>query len=143
MIRKATEEDFEHLLNLLHQLSPLSEKDKTDSNILKQILNKIIQDENQHLFVYEENNIPVGTGTLLIQLNLSHGGKPTAHIENVVVHKEHRKKGIGKKLINHLIQEAKNKKCYKVILNCKKENIPFYNNCNLKETGEVEMRLDL
>lgn len=142
-IRTANSEDLPNLLSLLHQLSPPSEQDKVSQESLKQILLKMIQDENHHIHVLEENDSIIATGTLLIRLNLSHGGKSAAHIENVVVDKKHRKKGIGKIMINHLIKKAKNLGCYKVILNCKKENIPFYTNCNLKETGEVEMRLDL
>jgi len=142
-IREARQEDLQKILNLLHQLSPFSEEDKkADIEILKQTLQKIIQDENHYLCIFEYDDKLVGTGTLLIQMNLSHGGKSYGHIENIVVDEEHRKKGIGKKIINHLIEKTKEKSCYKVLLNCKKHNVHFYAKSGMQETGEVEIRLD-
>jgi len=140
IIRAANQEDLKKLAILLHQLSPSSEED--DLEKLKQILDKIIKDGYHYLCIVDENNEMIGTGTLLIQKNLSHGGMNYGHIENIVVDINYRKKGIGKKIILHLIEKAKENKCYKVILDCKKENVPFYAKCGLSETGEVSMRLD-
>jgi glucosamine-phosphate N-acetyltransferase len=139
-IRKANQDDLKEILDLLDQLSPSSEN--PDIEKLGSILEKITKDENYYLCVVEEDKKIIGTGTLLIQMNLSHNGHPYAHIENIVVDKHHRKKGIGKFIISYLIEKAKQSNCYKVILNCKKENVPFYERCSFDATGEIEMRLD-
>ena len=55
-----------------------------------------------------------------------------------MVDKKTRGMGLGKKLISFLLNIAENKKCYKTILNCKKEYITFYEKCGLKHNG-VEM----
>ena len=47
-------------------------------------------------------------------------------IEDVVISKEHRGKGIGKILINHIIEFSKTKKCDKIILNSSESNVRFY-----------------
>jgi glucosamine-phosphate N-acetyltransferase len=47
-------------------------------------------------------------------------------IEDVVIQKSERGKGIGKKLIEFLIDFSKLKKCDKIILNSNESNIPFY-----------------
>jgi len=145
IIRRAKQEDLQNLLNLLNllnQLSPPQQDQNINLEALNQILLKIIQDNNYYLCIFESNNKIIGTGTLLIQMNLSYQGRPYSHIENVVVDKEQRGKGIGKKIINHLIEIARQRNCYKVILNCEKHNTAFYEKSGMKETGEVEMRID-
>ena len=143
IIRLARLEDSKEIANLLHQLSPPSEEDKSMTDEKKsEIINEIIKDKNHHLFVAEDQGKIIGTGLLLIQLNLSHGGKPYAHIENVVTEKELRGKGIGKEIVLKMLEKAKEENCYKVILDCEIKNIPFYQKCGLKETGEVEMRIN-
>ena len=43
------------------------------------------------------------------------------------------------RLVDYLINEAKRKGCYKVILNCKEDNVRFYEKCGLKRHG-IEMK---
>jgi len=141
MIRNAKLKDLEQILDLLYQLSPPKEEDlKTDKKELRTILNEIIFDKNYIVCVYQEGQKLLGTATLIIQLNLSHGGRPYAHIENVVVNKNFRGKNIGKQIVDYLIKKANERNCYKIVLSCEKKNIPFYKKCNLNPTGEVEMR---
>jgi len=59
-------------------------------------------------------------------------------IEDVVIHKNYRSKGIGRDLINHLINFSKNKKCDKIILNSSESNVIFYEKLGF-EKNEVQM----
>jgi len=141
MIRNAKTEDLEQILDLLYQLSPPKEEFlKTDKKGLRTILNEMIFDRNYVVCVYQEGQRLLGTATLIIQLNLSHGGRPYGHIENVVTDKNSRGKGIGKQIVDYLIKKADERNCYKIILSCEKKKVPFYKKCNLNLTGEVEMR---
>jgi glucosamine-phosphate N-acetyltransferase len=142
IIREAKIDDLNDVLNLVHQLSPLKEDQVVDKDKLRGIFEDIIHDSNYLFYVFEIEGRIVGCGSLLVQLNLSHGGKSYGHIENVVVDKNCRGKGVGKKLIEYLIEKAKFKNCYKVILNCEEHNAGFYGKCGLRETGEVEFRID-
>ncbi len=143
-IKKAGINHLEKTLFLLYQLSP---KNPNDGDVtlekLGGIMKTISESDNHHLVVYEDGGEIAGTAMLVVQHNLTHGGRPYGHIENVVVDKNYRNKGIGKALINYLVEEARRRECYKVILNCFEDNVQFYSKCGLEKTGEVEMRMDL
>lgn len=142
-IREAKHSDLEQLLQLLYQLSKRTEEDeKADRERLASTLGKIVEDENYCVCVFESKGKLVGTGTLLVQLNLSHGVRPYGHIENIVVDAGHRKKGIGKRIVEHLTERAREKGCYKVRLGCAEPYTQFYSDSGFKKHG-FEMRLDL
>ncbi len=143
-IRKARLEDLPYIIDLLNQLSPMSNYEKEKNNVsVKNAMINILNNDDYCMLVAEMDGKIVGTGTLLIQQNLSHGGRPYGHIENVVVDKDYRKRSIGEKIIENLVVKAKERNCYKVILNCSKENITFYEKCGFFLTNEVEMRINL
>ncbi|MBN2067481.1 MAG: GNAT family N-acetyltransferase [Candidatus Diapherotrites archaeon] len=145
VLRHAEHKDLERLIELVHQLSPPKPHEANVSNgQLRCILDNLIKDDNYHVCVLEKEGRVLATATLLLQMNLSHGGRPFGHIENVVVDTKQRGQGLGKVIIDHLLEKAREKNCYKVVLSCKKDlNVPFYAKCGLKESGQVEMRLDL
>ncbi len=68
----------------------------------------------------------VGTGTIIIEPKIIHGGKSVGHIEDVVVHPTYRGKGIAQTILNMLVDYS-SQKCYKVILNCNPNMEQFYN----------------
>jgi len=84
----------------------------------------------------------IGTGTLIYEHKFIHNGGVVSHIEDVVISKEHKGKGYGKFLIEHLTRRASyNKKCYKVILNCSEEFVLFYEKCGYTCTNlQMEYR---
>lgn len=95
---------------------------------------------NQYHYVIEHDDIIICSATLLIEKKIIHDFKSVGHIEDLIVHKNYRKKGLGKKIINRLIEISKNNNCYKVILNCNKHCIPFYEKLNFINKN-VEMSL--
>ena len=77
------------------------------------------------IFVIEDNDIIVGTVTALIEHKLHH--TYMGHIEDVAVRPEYRHKKYGKLLVEHAINYCLEKRhCYKVVLSCRQELIPFY-----------------
>ena len=86
------------------------------------------------------SDIIVDAGSLFIEKKFIHNLSSVGHIEDIVVDKDYRGLGLGKSIMDHLISVAKDNKCYKVILNCNKDNIEFYNKCGFKEK-ETEMVL--
>lgn len=68
--------------------------------------------------------------------------KNCCHLEDVCVVKTHQNKGIGKILVNHIIKYVKNKKCYKIILNCSENNLNFYKKFGFFQ-HENSLRLDI
>ena len=97
------------------------------------------QNQNTTTYVIEDTTeCIVATGTLILEKKYTHNLSVVGHIEDIVVSKDHSGKGLGKILMNYLTKKAKDSNCYKVILNCKKDNIGFYNRCGYVEK-EVEM----
>jgi phosphinothricin acetyltransferase len=59
-------------------------------------------------------------------------------IEDVAVNKDHRGKGIGKSLVEKLIEIAKQKNCDKIVLNTSEKNSKFYEKIGF-EKNEIQM----
>jgi glucosamine-phosphate N-acetyltransferase len=84
----------------------------------------------------------IGCATLVIDQKLIHNFGRVARIEEVVIHPDYRGKGLGKELIGYLTNEARLRRCYKVILNCNDHNVKFYENCDFYKVANT-MRIDL
>ena len=82
---------------------------------------------------YTNKNI-IGCGTIIIEPKFIHKCGYVGHIEDVCISPEYQGKGYGKQIINQLIDISKINNCYKIILNCKRENIPFYEKCGFVES---------
>ena len=57
------------------------------------------------------------------------------HIEDIVVDTKYRGMGLGKKIITHLTERAKELECYKIILDCAEKNTEFYQKCGFSIKG--------
>ena len=77
----------------------------------------------------------------MIEQKFIHDGGKVGHIEDVVVRKEYQGKGVGKKIVNALLKYAEKKGCYKTILDCSEDLIPFYESIGFKRHSN-SMRFD-
>ena len=139
IIRKIIESDLEN--GFLESLDNLRQTSNLEQNSVRNILKKILENENHIIHVAELNGKIVGSTTLLIEQKFIHEGGFVGHIEDVVVNKEFEGGGIGMKLVLSLLDIAKEKKCYKTILNCEDKLIPFYEKIGFKQKS-TEMRFD-
>ena len=137
IIRKIIESDLEN--GFLESLDNLRQTSNLEQNSVKNILKKILENENHIIHVAELNGKIVGATTLLIEQKFIHEGGFVGHIEDVVVNKKFEGQGIGMKLVLSLLDVAKEKKCYKTILNCEDKLIPFYEKIGFKQKS-TEMR---
>ena len=80
-------------------------------------------------FVFILDDEIIGVASVLIEEKMLGGGSSVGHIEDVVVDKTERTAGVGRALVDRCVKAAKDFGCYKVILNCSQENIPFYVKC--------------
>ena len=130
-IRVIVESDIENgFLESLDNLRTASDLNReTATNILK----KIIANPDYIIHVAEINGKIVGSTTLLIEQKFIHNGGRVGHIEDVVVSKEYEGRGIGIKLVSSLLEKAKVMNCYKTILDCQNELIPFYERIGFKQ----------
>jgi len=74
----------------------------------------------------------LGSGTIIIEPKLIHGGKSVGHIEDVVVHPAYRNQGIAQTILDKLVDYSKDD-CYKVILNCNPNMEQFYNRAGFEK----------
>jgi len=94
-----------------------------------------------------EDNTVISTCYIVVIPNLTSGGRSIGFIENVVTDINHRKKGIGKKVIEEAIRIAKERGCYKVILQSgiKREGAHlFYKKLGFDDTSKkaFDMRIE-
>jgi len=128
-IKKIKSEDVELVIDMLQDISSFSPPKSKFQYIYQNFLNQ----DNVNGYVYMEKDKIVGYGSIVYETKIR-GGK-VGHIEDIVVKREHRGKNIGKKIIDSLIQNSRKKKCYKVSLVCKENNIGFYEKCGLVLDG--------
>ena len=130
IIREIEENDLEK--GFLESLDFLRKASDIDKNKAKEILKKIKQNPNHIIHVAIDNKKIVGSTTLFIEQKFIHDGGLVGHIEDVVVRKDYEGKGIGIKLIMSMLERAKEKNCYKTILECKDDVNQFYERIGVK-----------
>ena len=128
-IRPLKESDYYHgFLELLEQLTSVGADEISYELFVKQM-----KSINSHVVVIQNDNNGdgriIGTAAILIEKKFIHKLSSVGHIEDVVVDQEYRGNGLGKILVDYCIAYAKNNDCYKVILNCSEDNVPFYSKC--------------
>ena len=138
-IRKIEEGDLEN--GFTETLDFLSDTNKLDKNNIKEILKKIKQNPNHIIHVAIDDKKIVGSITLLIEQKFIHDGGLVGHIEDVVVRKDYEGKGIGMMLVTSMLERAKEKNCYKTILDCKDDVKQFYERIGFKRESNC-MRYD-
>ena len=93
-------------------------------------LKKVLAQNNNAIYIAELSGRVVGMCSVQTIISTAEGG-PAAILEDLVVEKEYRRKGIGKKLIEAIYQWAKYKNIQRIQLLADKDNIDaieFYKN---------------
>ena len=137
MIRKMNLNDYEDVRTLVKQIHELHLSNRPDiyndgESFPKEYFEKVLSDANNLNYVYVENKKIVGA----LNASLQHTNplpiiKPRTYyfIENLVVDKNHRRKGIAKKLFHYLTLKAKENNIDSIELNVwafNKDAIKFY-----------------
>ena len=116
LIRQATEADLDDVLTLYLQSG-------LDSKVLepaqaRALFRRFGDYPSYRLFVACEaqGGAVVGSYALLVMHNLAHSGTPSAIAEDVVVAPDRQGQGIGRQLMAHALQQAREAGCYKLAL---------------------------
>lgn len=80
----------------------------------------------------------IATATLLVELKFIRNCGKCGHIEDVVVDSTYRGQRLGLRVIEALMDAAKEAGCYKVILDCSESNATFYQKAGLTKK-EIQM----
>jgi GNAT superfamily N-acetyltransferase len=118
LVRAAREEDIPRILALYRQLeisNAEAERQRTISlEHYRKAFGEISDYTGQELLVAEEAGEVIGSLMLVIVPNLSHGAKPWAIIENVIVDEEYRRRGVGRLLMEYAVNRAKEADCCRI-----------------------------
>ena len=114
-IRKATIKDLGEIAKLFLEYGELEHK--LDKNVRKESLKDILKIEKEHMklgteyFIVEENDNLLG----VINTNIDKRGKEKIGVfHTIIITKEARGKGYGKKLLKHVSNYFKKKGCLRV-----------------------------
>ena len=139
IIRELKKEDLWN--GFLTTLDSLRQASNIDKNKAEEVFEKINSNPDHIVAVAELDGKIVGATTLLIEPKFIHDGGLVGHIEDVVVDKNFQGQKIGEKIMKYLLEFAKNRGCYKTILDCTDDVKPFYEKIGFKYFGN-ELRFD-
>ena len=128
-LRKIEKNDLPLVIELLQSISEYRPALNEYDNIWKEFS----MQNNVHSLVAFINDKLVGYGSLVIEIKIRSGR--LGHIEDIVSDTKYRNKGVGLAIVNGLKEIAAEKGCYKLALECKENNIGFYNKCGFLISG--------
>jgi len=129
-LRELNDKDLESLIKLYEQLDGAN-GDFTAEDAREIWRQEIEGNKKIKYFGAVENGKVISTCYCLIIPNLTRLGSSIAFVENVVIDKEYRGQGLGRKVMEMAIEFARKNNCYKVILQSasfRKEAHQFYKN---------------
>jgi len=127
IIRKLGTGDYDQFLSLINSFRPTSFSKQDFERTLLAIA------PSTDIWVIDKHGVLIGTGTILYERKFIRNLATVAHVEDVFVREQ--RNGYGKALINHLVQEAKSRGCYKITLDCVKELELFYGAAGFQYAG--------
>lgn len=149
IIRKAKEKDAKRLYDLLAEVQQLHAEGRPDVFVLgthkygmDNIL-KILDNPLTPVFVAVENDYVIGYAFCEIKEQERTNNlyqRKTYYIDDLCVDKNHRKKGVGRKLYEYVLECAKQEKCHSLTLNVWHLNsgaLKFYEKVGMKPLKTV------
>ena len=143
--RQLTASDLDSLLELYKQLSTNDAECRKER--YETVWKEIEENSNIQYFGAIDDGKVVSTCYAVYIPNLTRGGRGICFIENVVTDKNHRKLGLASRVIDMAVEFAKERDCYKAILQSGKSRTgahQFYENkgFNGESKKAFDMRLD-
>ena len=142
-----------HLTTELIELYKAFELDHTGENTsLASLKSWFSQDDRGDVYVYRITKgkrgdaasfetITAGVGTLLIESKIIHGECKVGHIEDIIIGENFRHLGLGKSMVNYLVEKARDQGCYKTTLYTNESTKEFYMKCGFQLAGaQMELR---
>lgn len=127
MIRLLNRGDLNDWGNLISQLSPNASVHSYDYDRLNR--------DDKEIYVWESEGKIVGTVSLLFEQKCNRSGGICVHIEDVVVDQHYRSVGIATQLLDFALNRAKQRRAYKVVLECTQDLTALYEKVGFKTMG--------
>ena len=134
LYRPILKQDLNKVFSLLQQLTEI---DYSKRNI-EDCWHSFISNKSSNSLVSVYKDEIIAYGSIVIENKIR--GEKAGHIEDIVVNKVYRGKGVGEKLIKELIKIGKDKGCYRITLLCNNSLEKFYMKNGFK-AKEIAMKL--
>jgi GNAT superfamily N-acetyltransferase len=145
LIREARKSDLPAIRTLLTELvNALDDTECVDIGIALRTWERLQKDTRSHFLVAAITGTPVGFIHFMVRQTILHQS-PSALIDELVVTKQCRGKGIGKQLLLATIEKCKQLGCCEVEVTTEKTNVKarkFYTKCGFNKT-EMLFEVDL
>jgi ribosomal protein S18 acetylase RimI-like enzyme len=138
IIRRAAAHDLPEVLNLYRHLHPHDAQLEPAS--AERVWSSLLKSSSMTVIVAQAAEQLLSSCTLAIVPNLSRGGRSYGVIENVVTHADHRKLGLGRRVLAHALDIASQADCYKIHLatGSKRETtLRFYEGAGFQRGGKT------
>jgi GNAT superfamily N-acetyltransferase len=113
-VRPAGPGDLPGVLRVLHRDPHLDPADVSERE--RATWDRMLATDGLTVYQATEGDDVVGTVTLLVMPNLGYGCRPSAFVEAMVVADSHRRRGVGRALVERLMADAAAAGCHKVQL---------------------------
>src|SRR5580704_14487671 len=114
ILRQVRRDELEAILQLYADLH--SKDEPLSPERAQTIWSELLSNPQVQLFAAEADGKLVASCVLSITPNLTRGGRAYGLIENVVTHRDYRRRGIGTALLRYALESAWSAGCYKVML---------------------------
>jgi len=115
VIREAEPADVNSILDLYHEAGIESE-DPFNAEEGRNHFGVFACYPSYRIFVAAVDDTIIATYALLIMDNLAKHGRRSAIVEDVAVSPAHQRKGVGRAIMHHAMQESRKADCYKLVV---------------------------
>lgn len=136
-IVKATDKDIPFILELLYDLDRPIPIDEKEIKIFKNKIKDYFSDPQKTILVAKQDSKIVGFVSIILLRRLNRA-KLEMYIPELIVTKQLRSLGIGKKLMHYCIDLAKKRDCYRIRLesgNQRKDSHKFYKSIGFEQSS--------
>ena len=138
IIRKGIKKDIPEVLELVKELAEFENSIEKVSNTIEKMENDGFGDEPIYdLFIAEKKNKIIGIAITYFRFSTWKG--KVLYLEDLIINKKYRRRGIGYKIIKKVLSFAKEKKCIGMSLQVLEWNeigINFYKKLNMEFDNE-------
>jgi GNAT superfamily N-acetyltransferase len=115
-IRVIGKNELDQLIELYEHMHEKGDAPLPPEEQLGPLWDGIVANPMLYYFVGEVEGKLVSSCTMAVIPNLTRGARPYGLIENVVTHRDYRKRGYGTRILQHALHVAWEHNCYKVML---------------------------
>jgi len=145
IIREARESDLLTIGNLtLELIEAMGDTEGIDIKLIAENCRNLLSEANSHILVAEIKRVVVGFVNFTTRMTILHRGL-SGLIDELIVDKSYRGKGIGKQLLSGAIEKSRQLGCCEVEVSTEKTNTKareFYRQCGFTDRG-VLFEIDL